>query len=65
MADGWIESLRSTAMTMPDPDHDQIRNVTPLVPLPEVEALIEQLVVAGEVALPHEPTDTLGDTSSP
>ena len=64
MADGWVESLRSTATTMPDSDHDQIRNVTPLVPLPEVEALVEQLVVSGEVTLPHEPTDTAEDTSS-
>lgn len=38
MADGWVESLRSTTETMPDPDHDQIRNVTPLVSLSEVEA---------------------------
>lgn len=64
MADGWVESLRSTTTTMPDPDHDQIRNVTPLVSLPEVEALVEQLVVGGEVTLPHEPTDTAEDTSS-
>lgn len=64
MADGWVESLRSTTETMPDPDHDRIRNVTPLVPLSEVEALVEQLMGAGEVALPHEPTDTTEDMSS-
>ena len=48
MADDWVESLRFTAESMPDPDHDRIRNVTPLVPLSDVEALIEQTVVAGE-----------------
>ncbi len=64
MADGWVESLRSTTETMPDPNHDQIRNVTPLVPLSEVEALVEQLVGDGEVALSHEPTATTEDMSS-
>ena len=64
MADGWIELLRSTTETMPDPDHGQIRNVTPLVPLSEVEALVEQLAGAREVALTHEPTDTTKDMSS-
>ncbi|WP_336364822.1 hypothetical protein [Halalkalicoccus salilacus] len=64
MADGWVESLRSITETIPDPDQDQIRNVTPLVPLSEVEALVEQLVGAGEVALPHEPTATTEDMSS-
>ncbi|MFC7008502.1 hypothetical protein ACFQIA_13865 [Halalkalicoccus sp. GCM10025704] len=38
MADEWVTSLRSTAETMPNPNHDQIRNVTPLVPLSDVEA---------------------------
>lgn len=42
MTGGWVESLRSSAKTMPDSDHDQIRNVTPLVPLSDVEALVEQ-----------------------
>lgn len=64
MADGWITSLRSTVETMPDPDHDQIRNVTSLVPLSEVEVLVEQLMAAGEVAPPYDPIGTPGDMSS-
>jgi hypothetical protein len=65
MADGWVESLRSTAMTMPDPDHDQIRNVTPLVSLADVEALVERMILSGEVAIPDDQTDAPGDTSPP
>lgn len=64
MADGWVESLRSTTETMPDPDHDPIWNVIPLVPLSEVEVLVEQLVEAREATPPHEPTDTTEDMSS-
>ena len=58
MADGWVESVRSTPKTMPDPDHEKIRKVTPLVPLEDVEAMVEQLIVAGKVAMPPDHTDT-------
>lgn len=64
MADEWVESLRSTAETMPDPDHDQIRNVTLLVPLSEAEALVEKLLIAREVNLPHKSTEPPEETSS-
>ena len=63
MADGWVESLRSSVETMPNPDHEQIRNVTPLVPLSDVEVLIEWLVLSGEAARPHEHIDAIRDTS--
>lgn len=65
MADGWVESLRSTAGTMPDPEHDRIRNVTPLVPLSDIEALIERMVVSGEVVIADEHFTTVRDDSSP
>lgn len=65
IAEGWVESLRSTAKTMPDLDHDQIRNVTPLVPLSDVEALVERMVVSGEVVIPDERSTTTRDASSP
>jgi hypothetical protein len=58
MADGWVDSLRSTVETMPDSDHEQIRNVTPLVPLSDVEALVERMILSGEVTMPHERTDS-------
>jgi hypothetical protein len=58
MADGWIDSFRSTAETMPDPGHEQIRNVTPLVPLSDVEALVERMTLSGEAIMPHERTDS-------
>lgn len=62
MADGWVESLRSTAKTLPDSDHDQIREITPLMPLSDVEALIEQVVLSRTVAIPHESTDITEET---
>ena len=65
MADEWVTSLRSTAETMPDPDHNPIRNVTPLVPLADVEALVERMILSGEAAIPDEHTDATGDTSPP
>lgn len=65
MADGWVESLRSSVKTMPDPDHEQIRNVTPLVPLSDVEALIERMVVSKKTIMPHERTDVTRDTAPP
>lgn len=65
MADGWVDSLRSTAETMPDPNHDQIRNVTPLVPLADVEALVERMILSGEVVIADDQTDALGDTPPP
>lgn len=65
MADGWVDSLRSTAETMPDPDHNPIRNVTPLVSLADVEALVERMILSGEVAIPDEHTDAPEDTSPP
>lgn len=65
MADGWVDSLRSTAETMPDPDHERIRDVTPLVPLSDVEALVERLVLSGEVVLAHDHSDATEDTSPP
>ena len=58
MADEWVESLRSSVETVPDPNREPIRNVTPLVPLSDVEALIEQLVLSGEVATSHARTDS-------
>jgi hypothetical protein len=63
MADGWVELLRSTVETMPDPDEGQIRNVTPLVPLSDVEALIERLILSGEVVTTHDRTGASEDTS--
>lgn len=65
MADGWVESLRSTAKTMPDPDHDRIRDVTPLVPLSEVEVLVDRMLMlsSGEADVPHDRADATGDTS--
>lgn len=57
MADGWVEILRSTAATVPDSDQKRIRNVTPLVPLSDVEALVERMVLSGEVIAPRERTD--------
>ena len=57
MADGWVESSRSSAKTMPDPDHEQIRNVTPLVPLEDVEDVIERMIMAGEIIMPSDRTD--------
>ena len=63
MADGWIELLRSTAETLPDPDHGQIRNVTPLVSLSEVEALVERMILSEEVVISHDRTDASEDTS--
>ena len=65
MANGWVDSLRSTAETMPDPDHDPIRNVTPLVTLTDVEALVERMILSGEIAIPDDQTDAPGDTSPP
>ena len=65
MADEWVTSLRSTAETMPDPDHAPIRNVTPLVPLADVEALVERMILSGEVAIPDEHTDATGDSFTP
>lgn len=65
MADEWVTSLRSTAETMPDPDHDQIRNVTPLVPLSDVEALVERMVLSGEVDLAPDRINATEDTSPP
>ena len=65
MADGWVESLRSSVETMPDSNHEQIRNVTPLVPLSDVEALIERLVLSGEVAISHARVDARDDTFLP
>ena len=65
MADGWVESLRLTSETMPDPDHEQIRNVTPLVPLSDVEALVERMILSGEAAIPDDQTDAPGDTPPP
>ena len=65
MADGWVESLRSSVETMPDPNHEQIRNVTPLVPLSDVEALIERLVLSGEVAISYARVDARDDTFLP
>jgi hypothetical protein len=58
MADGWVDSFRSTAETMPDPDHEQIRNVTPLVPLSDVETLVERMILSGQVTMPRERTDS-------
>lgn len=63
MADGWVELLRSTAETMPDPDHGQIRNVTPLVPLSDVEDLVERMILSEEVVMSHEHTDASEDPS--
>lgn len=57
MADGWVELLRSTAETVPDPDHEQIRNVTPLVPLSDVEALVGRIVVSEEAVIAHDHTE--------
>lgn len=65
MADEWVTSLRSTTETMPDPDHDQIRNVTPLVPLSDVEALVERMVLSGEVDPTHDRITATEDTSPP
>lgn len=64
-ADGWVESFRSSVETMPDPDHERIRGVTPLVPLSDVEALVERMVLSGEGAMLHERPDATGDTSPP
>ena len=63
MADGWVKSLRSSVETMPNPDHERIRNVTPLVPLSDVEALVERLVLSGEAAMLHGHIDAVKDTS--
>ena len=63
MANGWVEVLRSTAKTTPDSDHSQIRNVTPLVPCSDVEALVERMILSGEVVISSEPTDASEDTS--
>lgn len=65
MADEWVTSLRSTAETMPDPNHDQTRNVTPLVPLSDVEALVERMVLSGEVDLASDRINATEDTSPP
>ncbi|MFC7223998.1 hypothetical protein ACFQKF_12780 [Halalkalicoccus sp. GCM10025322] len=63
MADEWVTSLRSTAETMPNPNHDQIRNVTPLVPLSDVEALVERMVLSGEVDLASDRINATEGTS--
>lgn len=63
MADGWVEILRSTAETVPDSAHSQIRNVTPLVPFSDVEALVERLILSGEVVISPERTDASEDPS--
>lgn len=65
MADGWVESFRSSVETMPDPDHERIRSVTPLIPLSDVEALVERMVLSGEAAMLHGRPDATGDTSPP
>lgn len=61
MADGWTDVLRSSTETMPDPEHGQIRNVTPLVPLADVEALVERVVVSEEVVIVHDRTNDTED----
>lgn len=63
MADGWVESLRSSVETLSDLDHERVQNITPLVPLSEVEALVERMVLSQEAAVSHEHTDATGDTS--
>lgn len=65
MTGGWVESFRSSVETMPDPDRAQIRNVTPLVSLADVEALVERMILSEEAAIPDEHTDVPGDTSPP
>lgn len=65
MADGWVESLRSSAETIPDADHKQIRNVTPLVPLSDVEAFLERMGVSEEVIMSHERPGATRDTPPP
>ncbi|MDL5363143.1 hypothetical protein [Halalkalicoccus sp. NIPERK01] len=65
MADGWVELLRSTAATVPDPDHERIQNVTPLVPLSDVEALVERMMLSGEVTAPRERIDATKDSPPP
>lgn len=63
MADGWVESLRSSVETMSALDPEQIQNITPLVPLSEVEAVVERMVLSQEAVMPHDHTDATGDTS--
>lgn len=65
MADGWVASLRSSVETMLDPNHERIRNVTPLVPLSDVEALLEQMIMTGDVVVSHDRVDSTEDTSLP
>ncbi|KYH23905.1 hypothetical protein HAPAU_39840 [Halalkalicoccus paucihalophilus] len=65
MAGGWGEILRSTAATVPDPDHERIRNVTPLVSLLDVEALVERMMLSGEVIAPRERTGAMRESPPP
>jgi hypothetical protein len=44
MIDDWVDTVRLSANTI-DPNADDIRNVTPLIPLEDVEALLDELGV--------------------
>ena len=50
MADEWAQAIRSSPETIPDSDTTRVRNVTPLIPFPEVEAAFDGMRQVGENA---------------
>ena len=65
MADEWAQAIRSSPETIPNPDTNRVRNITPLIPLPEVKAAFNSIRQLDENERTAESTANADTDSDP